>query len=319
LPTSLVRRLAERGVAVIYVSHRMKEIPRVADSVTVLRDGRHAGTLEIADATTDRVIELMTGGSIGEAGHRSGTARGRPVLEIRNLTSTGRLEDVSFDLHAGEIVGIAGLLGSGRTELLRCIYGVDRADAGTVSIVGFPGGRRSPRQMIRNGVGFTPESRKREGLALGLSVADNLVMSAYDHLARGSWINRARERRLARSSMTSLDVKAASEHVAVGLLSGGNQQKVVLGKCLNARARILLMDEPTRGVDIDAKRQLYALMRRLAEQGKALVFVSSEIEELLVACDRVLVLHHGRLVADTAAAAISLDRLMALVMEGASS
>jgi ABC-type multidrug transport system ATPase subunit len=248
------------------------------------------------EASTDRVVERMTGGAIGEQKRRKDNVRGRVLMQVRNLSSSGRFEHVSFDLHASEIVGIAGLLGSGRTELFRCIYGVDRPDSGEVSIVGASGGRRSPRQMIRDGVGFTPESRKKEGLALGLSVTDNLVMSAYDHLARAGWISRVKERRLARASMESLAVKAASERAAVGRLSGGNQQKVVVGKCLNGRARVLLMDEPTRAVDIDAKRQLFALMRQLADAGKGLIFVSSELEELLLVCDRILVLHHGHLV-----------------------
>lgn len=313
----LVRRLAARGMAVVYVSHRMKEIPRVADSVTVLRDGRLVATLPVADTSTADIVKMMTGGSWERSSFAANAATDEVVLRVRHLTRPGKLHGVSFDLRRGEILGLAGLLGAGRTELLHAIFGLDPDVAGTVVVEGREQNARSPRQMIAAGVGLAPEDRKRDGLALGLSVAHNLVLSCFNRVARGPVLSATAERSLTRATVQRLAVKTPALTTPVGLLSGGNQQKVILGKWLNARSRILMLDEPTRGIDIEAKDQIYLLLRELAAEGLSVLIVSSEFEELFLVCDRLLVLNHGRVVGESAVSDTNLNDVMALAMEGA--
>jgi ABC-type sugar transport system ATPase subunit len=313
----LVRRLAASGVAVVYVSHRMDEIPRVADSVTVLRDGRHLATRPIAEADTRTIVDLMTGGAVHEHRPATGTAPdGPPVLSVRDLHRGDRVRGVSLDLRAGEVVGLAGLLGSGRTELLRCLYGLDRADAGEITVDGRAYTPSGPIRALRRGIGFTPEDRKADGLALGMSVSANLVMTCLDRIRHLGLLSRGRERSIAADSCADLRIKAPALGTPAGALSGGNQQKIVLGKFLNAGVRVLLLDEPTRGVDVEAKDQIYALVRRLAAEGAAVLVASSELEELFLFCDRLLVLRAGRVVAEHRPADTTPADVMALAMGG---
>lgn len=312
----LVRRLARGGLAVVYVSHRMDEIPRVADSVTVLRDGQHVGTRPISGVSTARIVDMMTGSAIHP--HRPHTSRttGPVVLSIRNLSTVDRVREVSFELRAGEVVGVAGLLGSGRTELLRCLSGLAVPTSGAIRLEGRPFTPRNPRQAIRAGLGLAPEDRKREGLALGMSVSANLVLACLPAVRSRGLLSRRREHALATASCARLAVKAPSQHTAVGTLSGGNQQKVVLGKLLNSGTRVLLLDEPTRGVDVEAKNQIYQLIHELAGDGSAVLMVSSELEELFEVCDRLLVLREGRVVAGLKVADTTLPAVLALAMGG---
>lgn len=313
----LIRRLAASGMAIIYVSHRMDEIPRVADSVTVFRDGRHIATTPIADAGTRTIVELMTGHAPKGASRRgASSATHEPVLQVDQLGSGDRLADVSLTLHRGEVVGIAGLLGSGRTELLRCLYGLDPIDAGTIVLEGRPFTPRKPRDAIRAGLGFAPEERKRDGLALDMSVAGNLVLASLRRIGRFGVLSGQKERELATDNCRRLAIKTPSTGVAVRTLSGGNQQKVILGKWLNARARVLLLDEPTRGVDVEAKEQIYALVRQLAAHGTSVLFVSSEADELFLVCDRLVVLNAGRTGATLDPASSSAAEVTALAMQG---
>ncbi len=314
---ALIRRLARNGISVIYVSHRMQEIPQVADSVTVLRDGRLIDTVPIADAPTARIVDLMTGGAVEFSRAEVRDRTDRPVvLSVDRLELRPRVRDVSFQLHEGEILGIAGLLGSGRTEILRCIFGLDEPDSGTITVSGTSMRRRSPGGMVRAGIGMTPEDRKSEGLALGLSSSANIVMAALRRIRRGIVLSRTREDALSMEIIRSLGIKITSPDTIVGTLSGGNQQKVLVGRWLAARARILLMDEPTRGVDIHAKEQFYALARELADSGISVIVVSSEVEELPAMCDRIVVLHEGRVAASMFADEVTIDELMTITMEG---
>ncbi|MGP4109464.1 sugar ABC transporter ATP-binding protein [Streptomyces sp. 4N509B] len=342
-----VRRMAAAGLSVVYVSHRMDEIPRVADSVTVLRDGREVTTLPMARTSTAQVVGLMTGGRVnGLAGGRvsrpdgapadtpadgpdgpdgavPGRARGerttrddRVVLSVAGLSCAGRLTDVSFDLREGEILGIAGLLGSGRTELLRCLFGLTPRAAGSVTLDGRPFAPRGPGQAIRAGLGYAPEDRKKEGLALGMSVSTNLVAASLTGLRSHGLLSRRLERRHASASCDRLSIRTPSLHTPVGTLSGGNQQKVVFGRLLNAGTRVLLLDEPTRGVDAAAKEQMYRFLGDLAAEGVSVLAVSSELEELFAFCDRLLVMRDGRVVAESPAADTDPSSVMALAMGG---
>lgn len=312
---ALVRRLAAQGVAVVYVSHRMQEIPRIADSLTVLRDGLEVGTLTIAAAPTEKVTRMMIGREERVAVLRSGKPAGRVALSVRGLSRAGRFTDVSFDLHEGEVLGLAGLLGSGRTEVLRAIFGLDRADTGTIVVGGEVLADHDPVAAIARGIGFTPEDRKREGLVLVRSVAENLVLACLRRIAPRRVIERRQERQLASAMRDRLAIATRSLETPAGQLSGGNQQKIVIGKWLNAGVRILLLDEPTRGIDVEAKAQIYDLVREMADRSLSVIFVSSELEELPAVCDRVLVLNGGRVTAEVSADALDVEGLQALAMQ----
>jgi ABC-type sugar transport system ATPase subunit len=313
---ALVRRLAENGVAVIYVSHRLQEIPRVADSITFLRDGRLVDTIPIAEATPERVANMIVGDQWTRALPQQAVVEtGREVrLSVQHVSRQRYLHDVSFDLHAGEVLGLAGLLGSGRTELVRAIFGLDAIDSGTIAIDGQVITRPSPTQMKAKGVGLTPEDRKAQGLVLALDVEDNLTLSALDRVSHNQVISTQAKRGLAQKMVDALSIQTPNLAVKALSLSGGNQQKLVVGKWLNSQARILLMDEPTRGIDIQAKEQIYGLVRNLARQGISIIFISSEIEDVLEVADRILVLNQGRIVADIPAAQADIEQILALAM-----
>ena len=312
-----IRVLSDRGVAVIYVSHRMDEIQRIAHSVTVLRDGLHIDTLPIADASTAEIVRLMTGeASAATRRNRAHQSTGNIALKVSGLTTATKLKGLSFEVRQGEIVGLAGLLGSGRTELLRAIYGLDPVAAGRIEIFGKEVAGRSPRAMIRQGVGLAPEDRKKEGLVLDMSISKNLVLSSMHKVVHGWMLSHHRQAQLSQRAASRLSVKLASLSDPVRTLSGGNQQKVVLGKCLNADVKVFLLDEPTRGVDIEAKRQIYELLDQLAAQGTAVLVASSEMEELILLCDRLLIMKDGEIVGDRSVAQTDLAEVTAVAMGG---
>ncbi len=294
----LVRRLAEvRGLAVIYISHRMDEIPRVADTVTVMRDGAVVANLPVDEASTEGIAALMLGESAGERAntHELAAPDDRIRLSVRELTREPLLHDVSFDLRHGEVLGIAGLMGSGRSELLRCLFGRDRFDRGTVEVDGIPIAPTSERTMIRAGVGLVPENRREEGLVFVHSILQNLTMAGVSKFSTGGVLLPRVEKQLGQQSSARLGIKHSGLWQPVSSLSGGNQQKVVFGKWLTADSEILLLDEPTRGVDLHAKAQIYELIRRWAAEGRSIVMVSSEFEELFQVCHRIAIMSHGRL------------------------
>jgi ABC-type sugar transport system ATPase subunit len=315
---ALVRRLARAGVAIVYVSHRMDEIPRVADTLTVLRDGRLVSTVSANSVSTSRVVELMTGGKIHHHVSRSApdTGPGRKVLEVKNLSAHTGLRDITLAVHEGEVLGLAGLLGSGRTELLNCLAGVDRFTAGGLTLRGKAYAPRSVRGALRHGIGIAPEDRKKDGVALHMSVGANVSMACPDRIRRLGLLSRGREARLAEDTVMRLHIKVASIGQPVRGLSGGNQQKVVLGKCLNAGSTVLLLDEPTRGVDVEAKEQIYRLIRDLAKSGASIVVASSEIEELFLVCDRIVSMKAGQVISIDKTSDTTLSAVLAQIMEG---
>jgi ribose transport system ATP-binding protein len=296
---SLVQRLKERGISIIYISHRMEEIFRITDRITVLRDGRHILTEDTASLTMNQVIDAIVGKTMEQAfewRERSVDRSVAPLLQVRNLSAGKRVQDVSFDLYPGEILGLAGLMGSGRTELARAIFGVDRIDKGQILIRGERVAIGNPEEAINAGVSLVPEDRRIQGLVLDHSVKDNVLLPLLDRLDRSGIIDDRRGDRLAGSIVADLSIKTNSIGATVRLLSGGNQQKVVIGKWLATEPEILVMDEPTAGVDIQAKTEILGVIRALADRGKGIIVISSELVELLAVSDRLLVLRDGHVV-----------------------
>lgn len=311
----LVRELAEAGVAVVYITHRLQELPDIADSVAVLRDGKFVGAVPIAAATPERIVEMMFGEAVRAARPAGRPPRGEPVMEVRHLTMGRKLRDVSLTLHRGEVLGIAGMLGSGRTELLMSVFGGMRFDEGEISIDGQSVRSPAPARMKRMGVALAPESRKEQGLVLQMSTLDNACLAGLDRVAHWGFLRKGRQREVVRRMVEDLQITVADLDQPVSALSGGNQQKVVLGNWLNTKPRIMLLDEPTRGIDVQAKQQVFQIVSDLSRDGIACIFVSSELEELLEVCHRIVVLRDGRVVAEVDPLGLRLDRLVAMCME----
>ncbi len=299
---NILRKLKQRGVGMVYISHKLNEVFEMSDRITVLRDGKTVDTHNAAELSKEKIIELMVGREVGDIYPEPDHEFGETALEIRNLTTFSvdapdkRLVDrVSFSVRKGEVLGIAGLMGAGRTELLMSIFG---AWQGRYSREIFVDGKMvnvdSPASAIRHGIGFVTEDRKRFGLILEQTILDNMTLAGLKHISGSFFTNRTRETIAARGPMESLRVKANSPFTITGTLSGGNQQKVVLGKWLLTNPKVLFLDEPTRGIDVGAKQEIYAEINKLAKQGLAIVLVSSELPEVLGLSDRVIVLHEGR-------------------------
>jgi ribose transport system ATP-binding protein len=298
---ALIRRLKSRGISIIYISHRMEEIFQITDRITVLRDGRVILTDETANLTMNALIDAIVGQSMEQAfawQERSVDRAVEPLLQVRNLSAGGRIHDVSLDLYPGEILGVAGLMGSGRTELARAIFGVDPIDRGEILVHGRPVAIGDPDDAIAAGISLVPEDRRSQGLILDHSVRSNMILPLLERLAPSGLIDDRRGDRIATSLVESLRVKTPSIETVVRLLSGGNQQKVVIGKWLATEPEILLMDEPTAGVDIQAKTEILGLIRELADAGKGVIVISSEPAELLAVSDRLIVMRDGRLIRD---------------------
>jgi rhamnose transport system ATP-binding protein len=294
----IVRRLKARGVAIIFISHRMDEIFAIADRVTVLRDSAYVATKNIADTDTTELVQLMVGRKIESLFPKIQVPIGDPVLEVRDLERRPMTKKVSLSVRAGEIVGLAGLVGSGRSELAQTIFGVTPADGGEISIAGKKVAIHSPAQARTLGIAYVPEDRGTQGLVRAMTVRENFSLAALAKVASGGFIDRAAERKLAQEGVARFSVKASSLEQVVGKLSGGNQQKIVLGKWLANRPKLLILDEPTRGIDVGAKAEIHRLMGELAGQGLAILMISSELPEVLGMSDRVLVMREGRLVAE---------------------
>lgn len=295
----LVARLRQRGITLIYVSHRMEELFDLCDTVTVLRDGRHVATERIASTNPHRVVTRMIGRELEASGAGHGSRPpGAERLRVEGLSSRGRFEGISFGVRAGEIVGIAGLVGAGRSEVLQAVFGLDPCARGRVAVDGREVPPGSVSAAMGAGLGLLPEDRKREGLVLTMNCRENISLAALPSITHAGWIDRGRERSLASGHATRLRVKAPSLESPAAGLSGGNQQKVALAKWLACSCEVLLVDEPTRGVDVGAKAEIHRLLDELACEGKALLVVSSELPELLALCDRILVMRAGRLVAE---------------------
>jgi ribose transport system ATP-binding protein len=301
----LVRRLCDRGVTVVYISHFLEEVQQIADRFTVLRDGRSVGGGRVQDFTAGHIIEMMVGRPLAEQYPRVPHTVGAPILELTDLTG-GRLpEGVNLTLHRGEVLGLAGIVGAGRTELLRAVFGLDPVRRGAVKVAGVGVSLRGgalPRRRIAAGLGFLSEDRKQEGLALAQSIADNLTYTRLTPYTIGGLLRTGQRRRRVVEWLTRLGVRCSGPDQSVAALSGGNQQKVALGRLLHQDADVLLLDEPTRGVDVGSKAEIYRLIGELAARGKAVLFVSSYLAELLGVCDRVAVMARGKVRAVRAAA-----------------
>ncbi len=310
----LVRTLADAGAAVIYITHRLQELRDIADSVTVLRDGWLAGRIPIAEAAPKTLVDLMFGGLAPAARSAPPPKTGEEVLAVKDLHVADRLAGVDLTLRTGEIVGIAGMLGSGRTELLMSIFGAIPIQGGEILVAGAAVPSPSPRRMKRLGIGLTPEKRKEQGIVPSMSIRDNACLAALDRVSRRGVIATAAQRRLVDENVRDLHIRAGDLAQPVSVLSGGNQQKVVIGNWLSTRPRVMLFDEPTRGIDVQAKQQIFQIIWELGRRGIACLFVSSELEELLEVCDRILVLRDGRIAAEVLPSETSLARLFELCM-----
>jgi ABC-type sugar transport system ATPase subunit len=312
---AVLNRLRERGISIIYISHRLDEVFRLADTVTVMRDGAVVDALPVTQLDHAGLVRRMVGRDLEGALVDHHGEPGDDLLRIDGLRRDGVLEPVSLCVRRGEIVGLAGLRGAGRTELARCIFGADSRSAGTVTVGGRAVRPGSPGEAIRAGIGFVTEDRKTEGLILNLSVRENITLAGLRRLARFSFVQRAAEQRRVRALSDQLDVRAASPAVRAGNLSGGNQQKVVLAKWLHTDAQVLILDEPTRGIDVGAKREIYRLMREIADRGAAVLMISSELPEVIGVCDRILVMHEGRLAGELPVGATE-EQIMTLATGG---
>jgi ribose transport system ATP-binding protein len=297
---ALIRQLRKEGLAIIYISHRMAEIYELSDRVSVLRDGTYVGTLVGDEISAEKLVKMMVGRDLSTFythDHDAKGSRGKAILEVRNLTDGGRrVHPNSFILHEGEVLGIAGLVGAGRTELARLIYGADRKTGGEILIDGKPVDIRSPLDAIKSRIAYLTEDRKALGLFLDMSVHDNVNIAVIDHDARGGgMLNLKRARQRVRDAIASLAIRGATPAIGVGSLSGGNQQKVLLSRWLEIKPRVLILDEPTRGVDIGAKTEIYRIINELVQHGVAILVISSELPEIIGIADRILVMREGRI------------------------
>ncbi|MGP9604279.1 sugar ABC transporter ATP-binding protein [Brachybacterium sp. AOP42-E1-35] len=314
----VVESLTAEGLAVIYISHRLEEIRRIGDRITVLKDGRTVATgLAVADTPTGDLIEMMTGRRVeSDFGGAGVDEFGDVVLEVEGLALAGVFENVSFEVRSGQILGLAGLVGAGRSEILETLYGARPAAAGTVRVAGRPMRTGSVTRAVRRGIGLAPEERKSQGLLLDEPIYRNITLSTFARFARGGFLDERAERRAAVEQISALHLAPEDPDRSIRTLSGGNQQKAMLARWLVHGCRVLLLDEPTRGVDVGARAEIYALIRRLARQGTAVVVVSSEIDEVLGLADQVLVIADGAVVHDGPAAQIDEHGVLDLVMEG---
>jgi ribose transport system ATP-binding protein len=317
---AVIAKLRADGVSIVYISHRLAEVERIADRVVVLRDGKNAGDLARGDINHANLVRLMVGRDLQQFFHkqdRTIPANAVPRLEVKGVRYVrGPSTPVSFEVHAGEIVGMAGLVGAGRTELAEAIFGLRRLAAGEVRLDGRPVAIRHPSDAVNAGLVLAPEDRRYHGLILEDSVQHNIGLANLDRLSYLRLVARGREAEMARSASKQLAVKTPSIRQPVGLLSGGNQQKVVLGKWLARTPRLLILDEPTRGIDVGAKSEIYALMEKLAGEGMAILMISSDLEEVLNMSDRVLVMHEGRLAGELPRARLSEQAVMNLATGG---
>lgn len=313
----VIRRLKANGVTSIYISHRLDEVFRMCDRATVLKDGQKVGTVEVKDTNPDAIVSLMVGKELEEKFPKMPANLGEVVFRVRNLSRGHAVRDVSFALKAGEILGIYGLVGAGRTELVRLIFGADRREAGTIEVGGRPVNIKSPRNAIDHGIALVPEDRRGQGLVVEMPVRDNVTLpSLLRAFSRLGMVRQADERQAVEDYVRQLSIKTPGVGQFVKYLSGGNQQKVVLAKWLCSKARVLIFDQPTVGIDVGAKTEIYRLMGELASKGAAIVLVSSEIPEVLGLSDRVLVMYRGRIEKELSRDEATPDKLLFYAMGG---
>jgi ribose transport system ATP-binding protein len=303
-------RLRNEGVSIIFISHRLEEVNRIADKITVLRDGQWIGTHPADSISENEIVKMMVGRELDDRVSRKSHATDKSILELKDFHTSGIVRDVSLDLKQGEILGIAGLVGAGRTELLEAIFGIRQVTNGDIYL----GGERieidNPAKAIKNGIGFIPEDRKAQGLFLNMGVRQNIVLAALNFLTRFGVVLQKRTKELATSLVEQLDIRTPGLGQKVRNLSGGNQQKVVIARWLALEPRILLLDEPTRGIDVGAKTEIHTLLDQMAQTGVGILMVSSELPEILIVCDRLLVMREGRILLETVPEKTTQDEVM---------
>jgi rhamnose transport system ATP-binding protein len=307
----LVRRLREEGKAIIFISHRLEELFEIADRVTVLRDGTYVDTRSMNDVTRDDLIRMMVGRTISNLFPKQDVKAGEVVLQVENLTRAGSFRDISFELRKGEILGMAGLVGAGRTNVARAIFGVEPATGGRIRIDGREVAVTSPRQAIGLGLAYVPEDRQLHGLIPAMHITSNISLPMLREFARSGWMNFKTERQASFDAARQMEVRANNIWQKARELSGGNQQKVVLAKWLATQPRILILDEPTRGIDVGTKAAVHALMSKLASEGMAILMISSELPEVLGMSDRILVMHEGQMTAQFTRAEATQEKIIA--------
>jgi ABC-type sugar transport system ATPase subunit len=306
----IIRRLKENGVGIIYISHRLDEIFDISDRVTVIRDGAYIGTKQTGETNQDELVKMMVGRSLSALYSRSFHPKGKPLLSVKGLSKRGAFEDVSFSVHQGEVLGFAGLVGAGRSEMMASLFGADDYDTGTIWLAGRDVRFRNSKEAIQCGLAMVTEDRKRTGLVLSNSVGFNLTLPALRSLASGPLVNSQRRNEMIDQFVGQLNIKTKSAWTPVSSLSGGNQQKVVVAKWLATKPKVLILDEPTRGVDVGAKHEIYSIIDELARQGLGVLVVSSELEEILNLCDRVCVVRKGRIVKTLTREELSQETIM---------
>ena len=311
----VIRELKKQDIIIIYISHKLHEVPQITDTITVLRDGCLIDKVNTSDVSHADIIHMMFGETRIRNRPADVVAGEETVLQVRNLTRKGKFQDISFDLHRGEVLGIAGMLGAGRTELLKSIFGADPYDSGEIIVNGKPAKRHaSPVTMKKLGLGLTPEDRKSEGLILIHSIRDNLCYASMDKTSNG-WLEvRAKRNAAAQKQVEELSIKVPDIDASVNSLSGGNQQKVVVGNWLNTQPQIMLYDEPSRGIDVSAKQQIFEIIWDQSRSGGSTIFISSELEELLEVCHRILIMKEGRLIGEVRPEDVNINQLYALSM-----
>ncbi|NDO37672.1 sugar ABC transporter ATP-binding protein [Anaerotruncus colihominis] len=291
----IIRELKENNIAVVYISHRMSEIFEIADEITILRDGRQVITGPVSEFDENKVIRHMVGRELNDIFTREKGAPGEEVLRVENLSRKGAFEPISFSVRAGEVLGFSGLMGAGRTEIMRCIFGLDRPDSGAIYLSGQKLEVRCPLDAIKAGIAMVSEDRRREGIVPHMTVRENTTLAALPWISRFGWIDAKKDLSIAQEYIDSLNVKTPSTEQLIMNLSGGNQQKVCLAKWLNRNPKVVILDEPTRGIDVGAKAEIHRLIDRLTKQGIAVIMISSELPEIIGACDRIVVLYEGRM------------------------
>jgi ribose transport system ATP-binding protein len=313
----IIRQLKDRGVGIAYISHRLEELPLIADRITVMRDGRYIATGQMAETSRAQIISMMVGRTIYESSPEVPEYPSQEVvLEARRLNRGSAIKDVSFVLKKGEILGFAGLVGAGRTEVARAIFGADSLDSGEVLVHGRPVRIRHPKTAVGHGIGYLSEDRKRYGLALKMDVESNAVLAAFDKfLGIGGWVNAKQTRATAQQYVQTLAIKTPSLAQRVKNLSGGNQQKVIIAKWLIVDTDVLIFDEPTRGIDVGAKSEIYRLLNDLAAQGKAILMISSELPEILRMSHRIVVMCEGRITGELSAEEATQEKIMKLATQ----
>lgn len=308
----IMRDLKKTGISIIYISHRLDEIFKVCDVATVLRDGQYIGTKPVSELTEAEIIRMMVGRNIDDLYYKEDIKIGREILRVRNLTRRPAVKNVSFTLREGEILGIFGLVGSGRTELVRCIFGADVPDSGEIELEGRPVKIHNPMAAIEHSIALIPEDRQQQGLALPLTLGDNCNLVSSRKASRFGIRNLKLERETARRNVEELNIRTPSIHQKVKFLSGGNQQKVVISKWLNVDSKVLIFDEPTVGIDVGAKTEIYKIMAQLLKEGRGIIFISSYLPELLGICDRIMVIAEGEVTGILSREEATQEKLLAL-------